>query len=244
MPIFDRRPATPRDRRRRHRWIVALGVAGLGLAAALGGCSSDSEIVACPRAAIMPDLQAVLRYKPGAGRSDADLAYGVKLLAASVSCGGKTDKKTKAKEIEITSKLGIAAQRTDTKTKEGQVTYFAAVVNRNNTILAKRDFTVNLKFEGDRQRIEITDELNVVLPLAPGTSGGDYAILYGFQLSPEELKFNRDHLKLPGSSPPPSQPGAAPAAQPGATPPARPGSAAPAPAQPGSNGTAPSQPHL
>ena len=183
----------------------------------------------------MPDLQAVLRYKPGAGRSDADLAYGARLLATSVSCSGKTDKKTKAKEIDIAGKLSISGQRTTTITEEGQVTYFAAVVNRNNTILAKRDFVVNLKFETDRNRVEITDQLDIVLPLAPGTSGGDYAILYGFQLTPDELKFNRDHMNLPGAAQPPAQPGASPPVQPGLPAP---------PAQPGLGGAAPAQPHL
>ena len=238
--LLLRRPARA-DRARRRWQCAALGVVGLALAVGLGACSSGGEFVACPRAAIMPDLQAVLRYKPGAGRADSDLAYGVKLTSATVSCSGKTDKKTKAKEIDVTSKLGISAERTDTKSKGGQITYFAAVVNRKNTILAKRDFVVNLKFEGDRKAVDITDELSFVVPLAPGTSGNDYAILYGFQLSPDELKFNRSHLTLPGTTPPPAPAGTGSPAPPGAAPPPP---ATPAPAPAGSGSAAPAPPHL
>lgn len=234
-----------RSARARRRWqLAALGLVGLTLAGSLGACSGDSDIVACPRAAIMPDLQAILRYKPGPGRADSDLAYGTRLNAVTVNCSGKTDKKTKATELDVTTKLGITARRTNPSIKGGQVAYFVAVVNRNNAILAKREFVVAVKFEGSRQQVEITDELSLVVPLAPGTSGSDYAILCGFQLSPDELQFNRAHLTLPGSVPPPAPAGVGSPAQPGAAPAAPPGAATPAPAPAAPGGTAPPPPHL
>jgi len=177
-------------------WRCALlGATGLGLAAALGACSSESETVTCPRSAIMPDLQAVVRFKPGAGRADTDAAYGVRLLTVPMACHFEK----KDKSLDIAGKLGISAIRTDTLTKDAQVDYFVAIVNRSDTIIGKREFTLDLKWSGDQRRIEITDELHLVIPLAAGTSGADYAILLGFQLTPEELEYNRAHLKLPGS---------------------------------------------
>jgi hypothetical protein len=143
----------------------------------------------------MPDLQAVVRFKPGPGRADADVAYGVRLLAVPMTCHFEQ----KDKSLDIAGKLGISAIRTDTLTKDAQVDYFVAIVNRSNTIIGKRDFTLDLKWSGNKERVEVTDELHLVIPLTAATTGADYAILLGFQLTPAELEYNRAHLKLPGS---------------------------------------------
>jgi hypothetical protein len=183
----------------------------------------------------MPDLQAVVRFKPGPGRADSDTAYGARLMAVPMTCHLDTKNKGKDQSIDISGKLAIKAQRTDTLTTTAEVTYFVAIVNRSNTILGKRDFTLDLKFSGDKQQIEITDELHFVIPLAAGTSGADYAILVGFQVTPQELEYNRAHLTLPGTGPasgPAPPPGLAPGSAPGSLPGFGPGLApgsAPAP---------------
>ena len=166
----------------------------------------------------MPDLQAVVRFKPGPGRADSDAAYGARLMAVPMTCHLETKSKGKDQSIDISGKLAVKAQRPDTLTTGGEVTYFVAVVDRSNTILGKRDFVLDVKFSGDKQIVEITDELHLVIPLAAGTSGADYAILLGFQVTPQELEYNRAHLTLPGTGPAPVPglgPGSAPAPVPG-----------------------------
>jgi len=172
-----------------------LTAAGSMAALLLAGCSASTKNVPCPHVAIVPDLQAVAKFKAGAGRADSDLAYGARLLDAAVSCS----QANKGKAVDVTTKLGVQATRTDTTTRAGQVAYFVAVVNRTNAIVAKRDFVVDLKFSGDQGRVEVTEEHHELIPLPKGLSGADYGIVFGFQLSPEELKYNRAHLKPPGS---------------------------------------------
>jgi hypothetical protein len=217
MPNLVCDPAVP-DRMRSRGRLPMTGLVSLALALGLGACSFGGSDVACPGSRLVPDLRAVVRFKPGAGRTDNDLAYGARLLDASNSCHWLK----KDKSIEIASKLGIQVVRTTGDVKEGQVVYFAAIVDRQNTILAKRDFTVNLKFSGNERRITITDDLHMVLPLMPNTTGADYAVLFGFQLTPEELEYNRAHLNpsqptpaTPPTGPTPQTPGLYP---PGTTP--------------------------
>jgi len=185
----------PHSIRRRGRGQAALCAGVLALAPLLQGCVSSGETVPCPRAAIMPDLMAVARFKPGGGKSDNDLAYGARMLAVTVTCSSSD----KGKSVDVTTKLGVTAVRTDRETKDGQVTYFVAVVNRGNGIDAKREFVIDIKFVTQQSRIEITEEHHEKIPLPKGTSGADYGLIFGFQLTPEELEYNRARIKVPGS---------------------------------------------
>ena len=57
--------------------------------------------------------------------------------------------------------------------------------------LAKKVFDTEFEFEGNRNRIGATDELTQEIPLTSGDVGEDFDIFVGFQLSPEQLDYNR-----------------------------------------------------
>jgi hypothetical protein len=170
----------------------AAGAIGLALAAA---CSSTGPKVACPHAIIMPELQVVAKFGPGPGRQDTDAIYGARMIAANATCSA--DKKTGG--LIVASKLGVTAIRLKDDVRKGQVTYFEAVINRKQEILNERDFVIDLEWPRSQRDLTVTDELETFVPLAKGASGDDYAILFGFRLTPEELEYNREHVpKSPG----------------------------------------------
>jgi hypothetical protein len=172
----------------------AAGAAGLALAVA--GCSSSGPKLACPHAIIVPELQVVAKFGPGPGRQDTDALFGAKMLAADASCSA--DKKRGG--LVVSSKLGVTAIRLKDDVSKGQVTYFEAVINRKQEILAERDFVIELEWPRTQRDLTVTDELETFVPLAKGATGDDYGILFGFRLTPEELQYNREHApKPPGS---------------------------------------------
>jgi hypothetical protein len=155
------------------------------------GCSSlglGSGSVKCPNVAIMQDLQAVAKFGPGPGRSDSDIAFGARMLRADVSC----DMDKKRGGLTVSTKLGVSALRNRADVRKGQVTYFVAVVDRRQAILAKRDFVIDLEFPTTQQRLEITEQHEEFIPLAKDASGPDYGVVFGFELTPDELQYNRD----------------------------------------------------
>jgi hypothetical protein len=152
--------------------------------------------VACPHAIIMPELQAVAKFRPGPGRQDSDVTYGARLLAADTSC--TADKKKGG--VNVATKLGVAAIRVNPDVRNGQITYFVAVIDRKQAILNKRDFTIDLDFPRNQSRLEITEQLEEFIWLSGEANGADYGIVIGFELTPEELQYNREHApKAPGS---------------------------------------------
>ena len=169
--------------------IRLLRAAGaLALAVAPSACSGTGK-VACPHVAIMPDLQAVAKFGPGPGRQDSDAIYGARMLAANATCSA--DKKKGG--VVVATKLGLTAVRTKVEVRKGQIIYFVAVIDRKQTILNKREFVIDLDFPSAQSRLEITEQLEEFIPLAKDASGADYGIIIGFELTPDELQYNRDH---------------------------------------------------
>jgi hypothetical protein len=169
------------------------GAVALALGAA--ACSSGSGKLACPHVAIMPELRVVAKFGPGPGRQDTDAVYAARLLAADGSCSAEK----KRNGVTIATKLGVTAVRLNLDVNKGQVTYFEAVINRNQQILVERDFVIDLEWPRTQRDLTITEELDTFVPFAQDATGDDYAILYGFRLTPDELQYNREHEpKSPG----------------------------------------------
>ena len=168
--------------------VVARAAAALVLALAVAACSGTGK-VACPHVALMPELQAVAKFGPGPGRQDSDAIYGARMLAADASCSA--DKKKGG--VTVATKLGVMAVRIKPDVRKGQITYFVAVIDRKQTILNKRDFVIELNFPAAQSRLEITEQLEEFIPLPKDADGADYGIVIGFELTPDELQYNRDH---------------------------------------------------
>ena len=71
-----------------------------------------------------------------------------------------------------------------------ELEYFVAVTGPGDQILAKETFGTRLDFAG-RNRIGVAEELAQRIPLPSDSDPGSYAVLVGFQLTPEELADNR-----------------------------------------------------
>ncbi|MFC0634873.1 Tat pathway signal sequence domain protein [Brevundimonas balnearis] len=69
--------------------------------------------------------------------------------------------------------------------------YWVAVTERNRAILSKEYFDLPVNFDG-QQTAQIEQQQRVVIPRAEATtSGGNFEILIGFDVTPEMAAFNR-----------------------------------------------------
>lgn len=71
--------------------------------------------------------------------------------------------------------------------------YFIAVTRRDRSVLAKQDFSVNVKFPKGRTVVRQTEKIDgIVIPRAtPTVSGTNFEVITGFDLTPEQLAYNR-----------------------------------------------------
>jgi hypothetical protein len=162
--------------------------APLALTLALASCAlfkKEETARACPRLGIVADAAEMTQYRPGAGRDITDQLFTAKLADVSGSC--RFDKAS----ANVEMKVSIIAERGAAMREPGsEVEYFVAVTGPQDEILAKENFRTRLDF-GARNRTGSGEELTQRIPLPGSADPGTYAVLVGFQLSPEELAENR-----------------------------------------------------
>lgn len=91
-------------------------------------------------------------------------------------------------EIDMGFGRGPAA-RGDTHTYE----YFVAVTRRDLAVIRKEVFPIVVEFRPGQDRVYLTEEIEAIsIPRAEeGTSGANFEIIVGFELTPEQIEFNR-----------------------------------------------------
>ncbi|RZJ85687.1 MAG: Tat pathway signal sequence domain protein [Brevundimonas sp.] len=91
--------------------------------------------------------------------------------------------------------------------------YWVAVTERNSAILSKEYFDLPVNFAGQRTA-SVNEERTIVIPRAGvDTSGGNFEILVGFDVTPEMAEFNRSGSRFrvnAGTTPAAPAPAAAP----------------------------------
>ncbi len=185
---------------------IRLARSGLVLAAGLmlAGCevydSMRESIMGkdvppvCPRVSVLPEGASLTKFLPGPGRDIIDIVYQVEISDILRSCEYDIDDDTKAGTIEVELTFVIAAERgAADRRRLAAFQYFVAVTDRNKTVLNKNAFDASVTFPGNRGRLTWTDDRKVSLniPVKAGQSGSDFEIIAGFQMSREEMEFNR-----------------------------------------------------
>jgi hypothetical protein len=71
--------------------------------------------------------------------------------------------------------------------------YWIAVTDRNREVLAKQSFDVPISFPSGQDRIYRRESVNnIVIPRADAnTSGANFEVLVGFDVTPQMADFNR-----------------------------------------------------
>ena len=163
-----------------------LRATALGVLALLAACSSrdKDKMPDCPSALIAPNLDSYTIARPNATNPQ-DIQFGVKLASASASChpekGG----------VRVDTAISFVVIRTDPQFRNGDFTYFVAIADRAQNIVAKENFALRVDFAQKQDRMRVTDTITEHLPLKDPASAGSYVVLVGLQLSQQQLDSNR-----------------------------------------------------
>ncbi len=158
--------------------VLALGVAGC-----FGSTESTGKLV-CPTPLIAPDLDAAAQLRSGGSGPD-DIRFGVKLTSVNTNC------RTEKIGLTADTRIAFVAARNDPTLTHGEFAYFVAVADAQRNILNKKEYTVSVEFAPRQNRLQVSDQVAIGLPVRDLSTGGKYLIIVGLQLSPEQLDFNR-----------------------------------------------------
>jgi hypothetical protein len=165
------------------RFLAPLALAAAA-AVVLSACNRTPP--PCPRATILSEGSSVTKFRDGTGRDLTDVTAQADIVDVAVECsydrGG----------VDVAMQLAIAATRGPAdRARVADFDYFVAVADAQRNILAKEVFRVRFQFPQTQSRVGQIEEIAPRIPLKDRADGVTYQIVVGFQLSPEELEWNR-----------------------------------------------------
>ena len=139
----------------------------------------------CPRAVVADQAGHLTRFV-GAEKDPAHVQFEAQIGDLVGDCGydGST--------IDVDMKVQILGSRgAADKTGKATFNYFVAIARRDKTVLAREAFDATIEFPGNQTQNGIIDEITQTIPLQTGQDGNDFVIIVGFEMTPDELNYNR-----------------------------------------------------
>ena len=149
--------------------------------------SPEAEIPPpCPRAVVGEGAGRLTRFD-GGGKDATNVLFEAEIADVAGTCIYDDTEISVDMQIQIVAGRGPAATEDDAR-----MNYFVAVTRTTDTaILARESFDVAIELSGNQTRNGIIDEIEQTIPIAEGGSGSNLVIVVGFEMTPEELEYNR-----------------------------------------------------
>jgi hypothetical protein len=143
----------------------------------------------CPFVKTLYDAARYVEFKEGREASAA-VGFTGEIQGISAGCQYK-DQQPIHVEMQILFELGRGPQAAG---RQKTYRYWVAVTDRNRTILAKETFDLPVTFKEGEDRVFLRENIaNIEIPRAEvTTSGSNFEVLIGFEVTPQMAEFNRD----------------------------------------------------
>ena len=153
----------------------------------VAGCASaDDDPRACPRVAILQDAATVTVFtEPGALDLTDVLARGA-LSNIRGGCEYFDD------EVEIEFDVTLSAERGPALTaSQFSFDYFVSILTPEDVVYAKEVFRTPVAFPSGVFRAGSLESLSQSIPIQEGSDARGFSVLIGFQLSEDQVEYNR-----------------------------------------------------
>ncbi len=175
--------------------IVAAATAIL----ALGGCalfSKGNVVPSCPVIKVPMDAESVTKFRPGSGRDIIDIDFEGEILGHKSTdfCDYDIDDETGLGTMTVVLTPRFQATRgAANKNRKANFTYFVTLTDADKKPIVKQAFPIGVEFPGSSSKVTFEDEdvVELSVPLKKKQRGKHFKIYIGFQLSKEQLEFNR-----------------------------------------------------
>lgn len=168
----------------------------VGLAALLSACGlfikKEPPPGPCSRAVILGDAEQMIQFRDGPGRDILDISYSGRLTRIFADCEYEMNK-DRTGVMSVRVYLAIEAERGPAnRDRIAPYRYFVTLTDARREPVSKNVFELTAQFPGNVTRMVLTDDtVEMKVPITAGQSGRNFTIFVGFQLSDEQLEFNR-----------------------------------------------------
>lgn len=141
----------------------------------------------CPYVKVLYDAARYVEFKDGK-EAAGNVVYSGEIQGLSSACEYKDDEPIRV-SMELLFGLGKGPMARDSRKT---YRYWVAVTQRNSGVIAKEYFDLPVTFSDERTLVREKVE-GIVIPRASiETSGSNFEVLVGFDVTPQMAEFNRD----------------------------------------------------
>jgi hypothetical protein len=143
----------------------------------------------CPFVKSLYDAARYVEFKDNREAS-ANVGFSGEIQGISAGCSYKDEQPIEV-TMEVLFELGKGPQA---EGRSKTFRYWVAVTDRNRTVLAKETFEIPVTFPEGEDRVYVTEKVgSVTIPRAAiTTSGSNFEVLVGFEVTPQMAAFNRE----------------------------------------------------
>jgi hypothetical protein len=143
----------------------------------------------CPFVKTLYDASRYVEFKGDAREASANVGFSGEIENIGAACEYKDQEPIKVM-MDILFELGkgpLAGGNQKT------YHYWIAVTDRNREVIARQEFDLPVTFPAGKDRVTVTDSINnIVIPRGSmTTSGANFEVLIGFDVTPQMAEFNR-----------------------------------------------------
>lgn len=164
--------------------------------------SGKSELLLaspCPQVELVDDLSSISDFAtPDAAKAE-DLISRVDLHSAESTCKLSANTAIVDLKLIFNGKLGTKAKQKSSDKPFFTYPFFVAVTAPNGKIMAKEIFAASLSYDSAETTHSYYENLRQIIPIKSKDQANLYKILIGFQVSPDQLSYNRANM-VPVSS--------------------------------------------
>jgi len=143
----------------------------------------------CPFVKSLYDAHRFVEFKDNREAS-ANVGFSGEIQGISAGCQYKDEQPIEV-TMEVLFEMGKGPQA---QGRSKTYRYWVAVTDRNRTVLAKETFELPVTFPEGADRVYVTEKIgSITIPRAAiTTSGSNFEVLVGFEVTPQMAAFNRE----------------------------------------------------
>jgi hypothetical protein len=155
----------------------------------LAGCSGNSEpvvVASCPPVTVLADAAMLTKYRSPRGRDLTDVVVDARVSGARGECTFNRHDVTMTLTIGFDFAIGPA-----NRDRMVAMSYFVAIVDRANTVLAREEMPIQVQVPVNQSRVTYSEELEPRIPFRQRADLAGTRIYVGLVLTPEEAQALR-----------------------------------------------------
>lgn len=150
--------------------------------------------VVCPQVKIVDELSALSEFSDISSPADYNLVSRVTLAQSESACTYDGNNAVVDLKLVFEGQIGPKGRVKPSDTPTFSYPFFIAVTNANGEIKAKEVFGASVTYAAGQNGHTYYESLRQIIPVENGIEARNFNVLVGFQLSPEQLRYNRANI--------------------------------------------------